>query len=129
MFHRTHGKWHKGLLRKYGGPFLVEQRVGNIAYRVKLPAHWECHPVFHVRYLVRWKGRGAELKLWQHKEIVAHMKPNCVHEGVVRRSDKERDVRIVCMCMALSQWERNMRAKAIKWRTCATAMEPAHLRA
>ncbi|KAF2299433.1 hypothetical protein GH714_031935 [Hevea brasiliensis] len=85
--HHTHGKRHKGLLKKYEGHFSVEQRVGNVAYRVKLPAHLECHPVFHVsllkpyhadiEYVVRWKGRGAEetnweheLKLWQHEEIV-----------------------------------------------------------
>ncbi|KAF2321858.1 hypothetical protein GH714_003189 [Hevea brasiliensis] len=51
LFQRTHGKRHKGLLRKYEGPFPIEKRIGKVAYRVKLPAQLECHPVFHISLL------------------------------------------------------------------------------
>eukprot|EP00257_Ricinus_communis_P017580 XP_015576051.1 uncharacterized protein K02A2.6-like [Ricinus communis] len=48
---RRFAKVHKGLVRCYKGPFLVEQRVGKLAYRLKLPSHLEMHPVFHVSLL------------------------------------------------------------------------------
>ncbi|KAG8637435.1 hypothetical protein MANES_15G121750v8 [Manihot esculenta] len=48
---RNYGKVHKGLLRRYEGPFPIEKRVGNVAYRVKLPEHIEAHLVFHVSML------------------------------------------------------------------------------
>ena len=37
------------LLHRWLGPFVVEQRIGSIAYRLKLP-HWmkQLHPVFNV---------------------------------------------------------------------------------
>ena len=33
------------------GPFRVEARVGALAYRLRLPASWKIHPVFHVQML------------------------------------------------------------------------------
>lgn len=48
---RNYKKIHKGLLRRYEGPFPVEKRIGKLAYRVKLPHYLECHPVFHVSFL------------------------------------------------------------------------------
>ena len=29
-----HKRLHKSLIRKYAGPFLIEKREGNVAYRV-----------------------------------------------------------------------------------------------
>ncbi|KAF2307314.1 hypothetical protein GH714_026368 [Hevea brasiliensis] len=48
---RNYGRVHKGLLRRYEGPFPMEKCIGKLAYRVKLPPHLECHPVFHVSFL------------------------------------------------------------------------------
>ena len=36
---------------KYEGPFPIEKRVGNVAYRVQLPPTVKYHPVFHVSML------------------------------------------------------------------------------
>jgi hypothetical protein len=36
------------------GPFQVEQKVGELSYRLKLPKGTKLHPVFHVSQL--WKG-------------------------------------------------------------------------
>ncbi|KAF7828548.1 Transposon Ty3-I Gag-Pol polyprotein [Senna tora] len=44
-------KLHKGLVRRYEGPFPVEKRIGKLAYRLVLPSHLEMHPVFHVSLL------------------------------------------------------------------------------
>lgn len=35
------------LLPKYYGPFLVESKVGAVAYKLQLPTYAKVHPVFH----------------------------------------------------------------------------------
>jgi hypothetical protein len=48
---RRFAKVHKGLVRRYEGPFPIEKRIGKLAYRSTLPSHLEMHPVFHVSLL------------------------------------------------------------------------------
>ena len=44
-------KVHKGLVRKYGGPFPILGRVGKVSYKVELPPRLKIHLVFHVSNL------------------------------------------------------------------------------
>ena len=37
------------------GPFEIMKRVGDGAYKLKLPAHVKVHPVFNVALLTKWK--------------------------------------------------------------------------
>ncbi|GKV33019.1 hypothetical protein SLEP1_g41575 [Rubroshorea leprosula] len=42
---------HKGLVRRYEGPYPIIAKVGKVSYRVDLPPKLKIHPVFHVSLL------------------------------------------------------------------------------
>jgi hypothetical protein len=45
----------KKLIGKMLGPFEIMERIGNVAYKLKLPANSKAHPVFHVSALKRYQ--------------------------------------------------------------------------
>ena len=42
---------HKGLVRRYEGPFPIFGKVKKVSYKVKLPPRLRIHPIFHISYL------------------------------------------------------------------------------
>jgi hypothetical protein len=43
--------YHKKMAPKREGPFVIEEVIGPITYRLKLPEEWKIHNVFHAHLL------------------------------------------------------------------------------
>ena len=44
-------QFQRGLIPKYDGPFEIVKRIGNVAYKLKLPKRLKLHLTFHVSFL------------------------------------------------------------------------------
>ncbi|KAI0520044.1 hypothetical protein KFK09_007509 [Dendrobium nobile] len=84
------------LAARYFGPFEVEERIGEVAYRLRLPPTAKIHPVFHVSQLRRVVGEHAvspELPSTLREDMEVTLEPLAV-EGVRINEKGEREVKI-----------------------------------
>ena len=51
---------HRGLIRRYEGPFPIIKKVGAQAYKVELPPKIKYHPIFHVSLLKPYHGDSMD---------------------------------------------------------------------
>ncbi|KAL5747716.1 hypothetical protein ACOSQ2_025013 [Xanthoceras sorbifolium] len=59
--------YHKGLIQRYDGPFVVKELVGGVAYRLALPDILKIHLTFHVSFLKPFHEDEAESSRVQQK--------------------------------------------------------------
>lgn len=52
---------------KYYGPFKILQRIGAVAYKLKLPSETRIHPVFHVSVFKQKVGLMSPFNLNYHR--------------------------------------------------------------
>jgi hypothetical protein len=62
---RIHGEGigrlpRRKLMPRFVGPFTVEKKITDVAFRLSLPATMKCHPVFHISLLRLYKGRDGD---------------------------------------------------------------------
>lgn len=92
---------------KYFGPFRVLERIGDVAYRLELPASARIHDVFHVGLLKTFHGAPPSepppLPLLQHGRVV--VAPEAVLKGRLARGRRVVLVRWCNATPAEASWE------------------------
>jgi hypothetical protein len=85
-----HAERSRKLLPKWVGPFEIVQKVGKLAYELKMNPGWQIHPVFHVSLLERYKSDGRTQPPPHPIELEGHLEydVDCILDH--RFSDRKR---------------------------------------
>lgn len=95
---------HK-LTFKFLGPFTIVQRVGQVSYKLDLPATSRVHPVFHVSQLKKCLGAGQQvLPHLPHLDATHHI-PVAVLQRRVRSRGLATVVQVLVQWSGLSAAE------------------------
>jgi hypothetical protein len=91
---------------RFFGPFQISERIGEVAYRLILPAGVRLHDVFHVGLLKPFYGEPPTqppvLPMIQHGHVV--VEPEAVLQGRIARGQREVLVRWKGVPAAESSW-------------------------
>jgi hypothetical protein len=68
-----HAEQSRKLMPKWVGPFEIVQKVGNLAYELKMNPCWRIHPVFHVSLLEPYRSHGRTQPPPHQIELEGHL--------------------------------------------------------
>ena len=94
------------LAPRFFGPYLIEKRVGNVAYKLALPSHSLIHPIFHVSQLkkaMELQTKVQELPLIISSSLEWNAEPKHVLE--VRRSSVDKRAEVLVKWKGLPDFE------------------------
>lgn len=57
------------LLMKYDGPFEINERISDVAYRLRMPALYGMHPVLNVAHLEKYNESPDELGIRPKRDL------------------------------------------------------------
>jgi hypothetical protein len=87
---------------KFFGPYLITQKVGNVAYKLQLPDHSKIHPVIHVSQLKKALPPSSEVS--PDESLLS------IHSDVVLVPEKVLDSKLSCIGASASP------LVLVKWR-------------
>ncbi|XP_010519399.1 PREDICTED: uncharacterized protein LOC104798879 [Tarenaya hassleriana] len=104
---------HRGLTRKYDGPYPIIARIGKMAYKLQLPAYIQIHPVFHVSVLKPYKAdpvdvdRNRSTRALLPEAIMPHKEPEFILDHRTKRGTNKREFFIKWKGLpdSLNTWE------------------------
>ncbi|XP_074346320.1 uncharacterized protein LOC141685094 [Apium graveolens] len=103
------------LFAKFFGPFQVEEKVGAVAYKLRLPAHSKLHPVFHVSLLKKFVGNNPisaeELPDYDQDDIVKLIPDKVLQRRYNKRGDQD-------IIQWLIKWQ-DMDSSEASWEDCS----------
>ena len=97
---------HQKLASKFYNPYLIEKKVGNVAYQLQLPAGAKIHPVFHASLLKKYVGDPPQVNL----EL-----PPIADEGVASVEPEK----ILDTCW-IKQGKKFIEERLVKWKRLPT---------
>lgn len=95
-------RMNKKLAARFYGPFQIDKKIGEVAYKLKLPVESKIHPIFHISLLKKAVGsyqvQGQLPKELEVDDINDAYPEEVLGSRMIRKGDSE-------VCQSLIKWK------------------------